>query len=497
MPVKPGVPSFADLTIPCAWRAARERHATKRFVRCDDQDLTYEQFHGRMLQAMGTLQDLGIEAGDRVALLMGNTIEHLVSWFAIAHIGAIAVSINPRLTDYERRGVVRAVKPSLLLGDSDAAPLGLAMGIASVDTNQFADHSPGAVIEVVNPESVASFIMTSGSTGQPKAVMQTHRTYVLTGQAFPGWIGLTPNDHLGVVLPLSHINAQAYSVMGALAVGASLELLPRFSASSFWNSTRERGVTQFNAVGAIVQILAAMPELPEDASNPVRLCYTAYALPEREHRAFETRFGLQLTVGYGLSETTFGTVWPLSGAPPYGTIGLLRQHPVFDRINEAMVVDERGVAVLPNKVGELRLRNPAVMAGYFEDPQATQAAIQDGWLCTGDLVTCDDEGVFRFVGRKKDVIRRRGENVVAAEIEAVLGEHPGVHEVAVIGVPSELTEEDIRAFVVLQPESAVTELELLTWCRTRLAPYKVPDEMVFRTMLPHTATHRIAKLLLR
>jgi carnitine-CoA ligase len=234
-------------------------------------------------------------------------------------------------------------------------------------------------------------------------------------------------------LPLFHSNALLYSVLGSLAAGASLALLPRFSATTFWEQARRYRATQVNAIGAVVEILMRQPRRPDDTQHAVRLCYSGLALAKDRHLKFEQRFGLQLFVGYGLSESPYGTIWPLHGLPPYESMGKLRQHPRLGEINRARVVDTEDRDVATGEVGELLLDNPTVMKGYFGLPQATTEALRGGWLHTGDLVRIDGDGVFYFVARKKEVIRRRGENLAPTEVEDVLDAHPAVTEAAVVG----------------------------------------------------------------
>ncbi|HSO40600.1 MAG TPA: AMP-binding protein, partial [Labilithrix sp.] len=349
----------------------------------------------------------------------------------------------------------------------------------------------------VQPDDVCVLLATSGTTGAPKAVMQTHRTYTLTAEAFPSWLGLGEADRLLVALPLFHINAQAYSVMGALGAGASLALMPKFSASRFWDDARRLGGTQFNAVGAMVHILLKGEPRASDRDHLVRRCYTALALPEPLHRRFEERFGIAMTVGFGMSETTFGTVWPRDHEPRYGTMGRLRQHPRLGEINRARVVRDDGTDAAPGETGELWLQNPGTMRGYWNDEAQSAAALAGGWLHTGDLVTRDADDFYTFVSRKKDVIRRRGENVAAAEIEGVLLAHPTVREAAAVGVPSDLGEEEIVAYVSPQAGAAIDVEALRAWAAEQLADFKVPSKIHVREALPRTATERIAKHLLR
>jgi crotonobetaine/carnitine-CoA ligase len=236
------------------------------------------------------------------------------------------------------------------------------------------------------------------------------------------------------------------------------------------------------------------PERPDDADNPLRLCYTGPAPDQERHREIERRFGLRIVCGYAMSETPYGLIWP-HGTRPYGTLGTVRQHPTLGAVNEARVVDESGADVGPGVTGELLLRNPAVMPGYWQMPDETAAAITaDGWLRTGDLVTGDLEGVYTFVARRKEVLRRRGENLSPVEVEEAIQAHPSVVECAVVGVASELSEDEIKAFVVT---SGLTDFEALhEWAAQRLTAFKVPRYWQELDALPRTPTQRVAKHLL-
>ncbi len=395
---------------------------------------------------------------------------YLFLWLAAAYTGAIHVAVDPRQTAAELEGLMRQVEPKLLVTDEELPDLFAQPG--ELD-------GPGPA----GPDDAAVLIPTSGTTGRSKLVTQTHRAYAMAGEGFPWWLGLTPEDRLMTSLPLFHINAPAYSVLGSVAARASLVLLPRFSASGFLDSARRYGATEFNAIGAMTEILVRQPERPDDADNPLRLAYVGPVPPKERHLAFERRFGLEMTSGYAMSETPYGTVWA-RGTRPYATIGSPRQHPTLGEVNEARV----------NADGELELRNPAVMKGYWGMPEETAAVLApDGWLKTGDLVTENADGTYTFVGRRKEVIRRRGENVAPAEIEEALASHPDVVEAAVVGVPSELSEEEIKAFVVMREGTPPDFEALRQWAAERLTKFKVPEHFEALDELPHTATGRVAK----
>jgi len=207
----------------------------------------------------------------------------------------------------------------------------------------------------------------------------------------------------------------------------------------------------------------------------------------------ERRFGLRIVVGYAMSESPYGLIWP-HGSRPFGTLGTVRQHPELGVINHARVVDDEGAEVGPGGTGELLLRNPVLTRGYWGMPAETGRAFTgDGWLHTGDLVTVDPGGTYTFVARKKEVLRRRGENLSPAEVEEVLDEHPDVLECAVVGVPSELSEEEVKAFVVPVPGRTPDFAELRAFTAGRLAAFKVPRYWQLISELPRTPTARVAK----
>ena len=456
-------------TIPRLFRGAVEQVPDATWLLAGDEELTYAESLGRVERAASSLRSLGIGPGDRVVVLAANTAEHLLCWFALMEVGAVQVPVNPASSAAELEGLHRQVAPALTLDDE---------GVAALYDSTSDDRGPVDVDE----HDVAVMIPTSGTTGRSKLVMQTHLAYVMAGEGFPFWMQLTADDRLMTSLPLFHINAPAYSTLGSVAARASLVLLPGFSATSFVDSARRYGATEFNAIGAMLEILMRQPERPDDAENPLRRCYTGPAPDRERHLEIEARYGFEIVCGYALSETPYGLIWR-HGTRPYGTLGSVRQHPTLGVVNEARVRPD----------GELELRNPAVMRGYFEMPEETAAVLADGWLRTGDLVTVDDDGVYTFVGRVKDVIRRRGENLSPVEVEAALEHHPDVAEAAVIAVPSELTEDDVKAFVTEAPGRIVDLAALHAHAADRLARFKVPRYYEVVDALPHTPTGRLAK----
>ncbi len=484
-------------TIPELFDAAVEADPAKPWLLYEDRTFTYEQAHSRIQRAASAIEALGVRPGELVLATTRNSPEYLFAWLAVMYVGATLVPANPRSSPAEIEGLVAQVVPRLVISDSGLRDLtGSAAGLGAgevVDVERLFDASPsprGA--GPAGPDDAAVLMPTSGTTGRSKLVTQTHRAYVMAGEGFPWWLELGPDDRLMTSLPLFHINAPAYSMLGSVAARASLVLLPRFSASTFVDSARRHGATEFNAIGAMLEILMRQPERTDDADNPLRLCYTGPSPARARQLEIERRFGLRIVCGYALSETPYGTIWA-RGTRPYGTLGSPRQHPVLGTVNEARVVaDGRPVAV--GGVGELQLRNPAVMKGYWGMPDETaRVLLPDGWFRTGDLVQPNQDGTFTFVGRQKEVIRRRGENVAPAEIEEALGLHPDVLEAAVIAVPSELSEDDIKGFVVLADPATPDLAGIREAAAGRLAPFKVPRFLEAVAELPHTPTGRVAK----
>jgi crotonobetaine/carnitine-CoA ligase len=365
--------------------------------------------------------------------------------------------------------------------------------VADLDSRLIESDAPAFAVE---PLEVAAIVYTSGTTSRPKGVMVRHAAYTETGASFPGWIGLKAPQRLWVCLPLFHINAQAYSLMTALAHGFALALTPKFHASTFWHEARALAVTSVNVVGAMLEFLAAQPESTWVESS-LRTIYAAPGPPPAQRDRLEARFGVRILTGYGLSENPFGCAETETSRLKAGSIGRPRQPASRAFENELRIVHPEGGDIEPGEVGELCFRNPVMTAGYWNAPEVTAATIKDGWLHTGDAGYRDQDGDVFLTGRFKEMIRRRGENIAPAEVEDALLAHPTVRAAAVFGVPAGLQEDEVVAVVVLRDGVESDEAALKAWASTRLAPYKVPSRIHFRDSLPTTATHRVAKDRLR
>ena len=476
-------------TIPEILAFAAERDPEGTWLRTDEATLTFAAAVGQVARVAERLHSEGIGAGDLVVLPARTTPPFLLCWLALSSLGAVTVPTDPAATATELEGLVGQVQPKAVIGDTSSATMDINLLVD--DWSAPAPHTAKLPITVA-PDDLAVLIPTSGTTGRSKLVMQTHRAYAWAGEGFPHWLGLTADDRMMTSLPLFHINAPAYSVLGSLACGAGLVLLPRFSASGFLDAARRHGATEFNAIGAMLEILMRQPPRPDDANTHLRLCYTGPSPTREWQEAFEERFGVRVVGGYGLSESPYGLIWR-QGTRPFGSLGSPRQHPTLGQVNEARVVDELGHDVPQGGTGELWLRNPVVTPGYWGMPEETAAAIVDRWLHTGDLVTVNADDTYTFVARKKEVLRRRGLNLSPAEVEEAIASHPEVLEVAVVGVPSELTEDEVKAFVVAVPGADLDFVELREWAATQLSAFKVPRFWQAIEELPRTATSRVAK----
>ena len=486
-------------------RAAADAH--RPFLWFAGETLSYAQFRARAIQFAQGLAARGIAPGDRVAAVSVNSANYVALLFALARLGAVMVPVNPEFGAREagyilQHAGVRAVAAS-------AATLAVAREAAQTMSPMpwlFALEEAAAELAGGNArlpaESTAQdtclILYTSGTTGFPKGVMHSQRSFVLAGEGFVARLWLQPEDRLLCVLPMFHINALFYSLAGALAAGASLALTPRFSASTFWQTAVASGATQVNIIAAVGNILARRPRSEFDARHRLRVVYGAPVSAELE-RVMRDEFGVRdVLEGYGMTEIPGAANNPFDGERRPGSLGKAATHPdpglPFAQLR---IVDEAGGDLPDGTVGEIWVKTPILMQGYYRDAEQTAASTVNGWFRTGDLARRDADGYYYFVARKKDIIRRRGENISGAEIDGVVGDHPAVLLCAAIPVPSELGEDDILVAIVKKPGATVSAQEVAAWCRARLAAIKVPRYVAFVDSLPTTATQRVQKFQLR
>ena len=497
-------------------RAHRNRN--RPFLYFEDQVVSYGEFDERVNQVANGLLSIGVQKGDRVSLMLPNVPEFLFAWFGLAKIGAVMVPVNTGFRVDEAGYVVNHSDSVGIIVDSGFLPIarrirstgGCLEWISCIDP---VPGDPGDVVPFyrffnimpitlepidVGADDLIQIIYTSGTTGFPKGVMHVHQDMTLTGEAFTLCAGLTSDDRIMVILPLHHANAQYYSVMGALAAEASVVLIKKFSAGAFWEQAVRYGATEFNFVGAVGRILCRRPSEEFRSGHCIKTAYGALVTPD-VYDHFTRRFRIPNVIdGYGLTEVPRVSQNPIDGKIKPGSMGLPARHPDASiGFTEVRIVDDEGKETGPGQKGELIVRSPVMMKGYYKDEKKTREAIRNGWFHTGDYVCRDEDGYLFFVDRKKDIIRRKGENISAREIEAVIESSGKAAEVAVIPVPSELGEDEVLACIVMKEGETITPEAVVDLCADRLADFKVPRYIRFRDELPKTSTERIAKHELR
>ena len=502
-----------DYTLLGAFASRMQRDPARPFMVYEGCTWSWEAFHDALLRTARVLAARGIEKGCRVAVMARNNPGHPLMLFALARLSAIMVPVNPEFGVAEARYVLHHAGVAAVACGADTLAVareassgidpqpwfmlldGAAEGVPALD-DLVAAAPDTALPANTGADDTCLIVYTSGTTGFPKGAMHSQRSFVTCGEAFVQRIHVQPDERIMIVLPLFHINALFYSVAGTLAAGACMIIVPRFSASTFWQTAADSGATEVNLIEAIGAILM---NRPRSEFRPGHRITKIYGARQAVVETFRNDFHIpHLIGGYGMTEIPGVACNPFEGPQKPGSMGPIGRHPDPARPwAQCRVVDDEGRDVPVDEVGELTVKTPIIMQGYFRDPEQTKAAFRDGWFLTGDLVRRDADGYFYFVARKKDIIRRRGENIAGAELDRVIDAHPAVLETAAIPVPAELGEDEILVAVVLKPGQALTAQEIAQWCRERLAPQKVPRYVVFVDELPHTPTHKVAKMALR
>jgi carnitine-CoA ligase len=474
-----------------------------------DKRITYGEFDRQINRVANGFLRLGIRRNDKICLLLPNGPEFLLAWFGLNKIGAVMVPINTAFRGQELSYIIRHSEASLVVTAEEFLPpladvkrdagysriihTGAHRQEGLLRFRDFCDGESDCLAPFpLSEDDHAVFPYTSGTTGSPKGVMLSHRSYVQTGFSYAEAIGATAKDRIMTPNPLFHINAQCYSTLGSLAAGASLVLLERFSASRIVSEIELYKPTILVLVLASATILYNRYKDDPDRHTSLRKII-AGGVPKGEYRNFEKKFGVALQNIYSMTETPLGIMGPRDDAGKDGGVGLPMPVPAGYGENVIRIVDERGQDTASGEIGEIIVKNAALMDGYFKDPEATRQALRNGFLHTGDRAIRDEEGYIFFVGRGRDILRKKGHNIAAAEVEGVLHAHAGVLEAAVIGVPSSYGDDEIKAFIVLRDGHRVDEEELRQWCSARLAEYKVPRFMEVVTALPKNAMGRVMK----
>lgn len=486
-------------------QTATSARGDKPFLMFEDEVFTYADMDDRSARVANGLREVGVEHGSHVALLMPNQPEFLFAWFGAARVGAPVVPVNVAL---KGDGLVHIVDHS----DADTAIVHadlldrfeavrdrlpkirrvVVVGAEVEGTIPWTQVSAADPVDAdlgdVKDSDLMMLMYTSGTTGLPKGVTIPQRQ-VLGGSLLCAFAGLTAEDVYYTCLPLFHANAAIISIWGAFGMGTKIGLGRRFSASRFWDEIRQYGATQFNALGAMIPILFKQPERPDDAANSVRIVVSA-ACPKDIWEPFEQRFGVEILEFYGTVEG--GLTMAGTDAPP-GSIG--KPLP----INEMKVVRDDDTECDAGEIGEIVSRPIGDMSfvTYYKNPKATEEKTRGGWLRSGDLAYRDEDGWLWFVDRKKDSMRRRGENISSFEVEKVINGHDSVLESAVYAVPADVGEDDVMASLVLQPDAKFDPVAIMQWCEERMAYFMVPRYLRVVDELAKTETHRVQKAGLR
>ena len=513
-------------------------------------NISYGQLRDHVNRLAAGLRALGVRKGDRVALMMPNCPQFVISFFGALRAGAVVTATNsmytarevthqwndagPKVVIADRRlfPVIRSALPQLnsapqivLTGMRQYYPRRFAQLCLSLDSSRgiepsgplaLASRPPAQTAGLgvhdweellrlavtlppheVTPADIACLQYTGGTTGTSKGAMLTHANLTTNAYLATDWLTLGQHgaEVMVAALPFFHIYALTCVMISSVMGGGRVIILPRFELRAVLNVIRKYHPTIFHGVPTMYVAFNHVPHLERYGFSSLRVCMSGGApLPVEVREQFEALTGRKLVEGYGLTETSPVThINPPTGSPKAGSIGL----PIAE--TEARIVDldtgERELAV--GEIGELIIRGPQVMKGYWNKPEETAHVLHDGWLHTGDIARKDADGYFYIVDRMKDIIIAGGYNIYPREVEEVLWEFPKVQEAAVIGVPDSYRGETVKAFVVLQPRTSATADEIIAFCRHRLAAFKVPRVVVFRDSLPKSGVGKYLRRELR
>jgi long-chain acyl-CoA synthetase len=488
-------------------RAASAPDTPFLFSEADGRKFTYTEFQVAVDRAAAMLAANGITKGDVVSLLMPNSAEYIIAYFACWKLGALAGPVNSLLKEHEIEFVMNNSEAKAILVASEfrerieniRTRLPRLRSIIPFDdeaeaTREFAGYARfqrAGRPEACVPDDDAIIIYTSGTTGKPKGCLLTHGNIIANARQISEWLKFSANDRLLTVMPLFHMNAVSVTTMSALHAGGSTVISPRFSASKFWNVISDYQITSFGSVATMLSILLntypdGVPEGLKTDQLRFAMCGSA-PVPAEVMKRFEETFKCPVIEGYGLSESTCRSTFnPPDERRRPGSCGM----PIG---NEMKVVDDEDNDVADGELGEIVMRGENILKGYFKNAPATETAFRNGWFHTGDIGYRDSDGFFYIVDRKSDMIIRGGENIYPREIDEVLYQHPAVAAAATIGVLDSLYGEEVAAFVVLKDEGQVSQEELIAHCQAQLADYKCPKTICIVKDIPKGPTGKLLK----
>ena len=506
-PAHPGLaPVQADMGM-ILTRSAR-RFGSRPALVAGGRTFTYAELDGLCDRVAGALHEMGVRPGDRVSLYSPNRWEWVVAYHAALRVAAVVNPINVMLTPEEVAFVLNDCGATVIFTAGEKAEViaGLTRAVPTMrrvisfdpaggDVRLFGDLLSSAYtapdVPRPGPADLSTIGYTSGTTGHPKGAMQSHRAVFLNTAAVFAVQTRTERDVMLNALPLPHVYGNVI-MNGTLMVGATLVMLERFDPAVTLAEIQRHHATVFDGVPTMYAMMLADPVLPSADLSSLRVCTVGgQTMPVAKMQEWESRSGVPLLEIWGMTELAGAGTSNCSYLPNvHGSIGFALPGAEL----RVAAIDDAGVTVPDGEPGELMIRGPLVMLGYYGNEPATKAAIEpDGWLHTGDIATRDDEGHYFIVDRKKDLILTGGFNVYPAEIERVVASHPAVAMVAVGSVPDDTLGELARAYVVLRPGATATQTEIIEHCRPHLAAYKLPRSVRFVPDLPKTSTGKVMR----
>ncbi|MBI1773849.1 MAG: acyl--CoA ligase [Proteobacteria bacterium] len=486
------------------------RFADREAVVVDNQRLTYRDLANAVGEVAFGLHDAGIMRGDRVALLLGNCAEFVIATLACARAGFVCVPLGARLARPELAYMLNDAGASALIyerslaanipeaGEVSGLRRRYAVGDGADEAISFASLlgkgslPPG---RPVSEEDCAFILYTSGTTGRPKGAMLTHIGLVHSAMAFRGCVDLTERERAVIAIPISHVSGLVGIWLSTLAAGGCVVLMRHYDTRDFLSLAAKERMSYTIAVPAIYTRCLMEPDFDDFDLSSWRIgCYGGAPMPEATIRAVAARLpGLVLVNAYGATETTS----PATIMPPGETASHPQSVGQVVPCGEIIVADEKGRKLPANAAGELWIRGPMVVPGYWNNTEATAGGFTEGFWRSGDIGMIDAEGFVHLFDRAKDMVNRAGYKVFSAEVENVLADHPHVVECAIVGRPDPVLGERVQAFIVPR-DPALTAEEVRIFCATRLADYKIPEFIQFlQEPLPRNANGKVQKHLLR
>ncbi len=477
----------------------------KAFLIFKEEKKTYEAFLQDVYRVARGFLSLGVKKGDKIAILLNNCLEFPCAWLAANMIGAVMVPVNTRFVAAELAYILNHSEARVLITEDKHLEklkniqknLSYIEFLITIDNSNKDDairystllDEPADLQGVdIDPEDLAVILYTSGTTGNPKGCMASHDYFVHLADVQARLFALTDKDRVLTAQPFYYMDPQWNTLM-VMSRNATLVLAEKFSTHRFWDDIRHYGITCFYCIGSMTSFLFNMPPSDLDKQHSLRMVQTSGISPYI-HKAWEDRFNVPVYEIYASTETTADIAVVPGMDRKVGTRCIGR--PLWYR--ETKIVDDCGREVPDGEVGEILIRRGrGMMQGYFKDHEATEHAFRGGWFHSGDLAFKDEEGDYHFVGRKKDIIRRGGENISASAVEQVIMNHPKVMDAAVIAVPDKIRGEEVKAYVVLKQGVESTCEEIAEYCEQNLGAFKVPRYYELKNSLPKTPSERVQK----